>query len=217
MTYIEKADETNPLHRGLGGLEGYILTGGRSSRMGRDKFQLSLDGLTFLERAIRQVESLGIPCSVVASPSQSHTAFGVPIIHDIQPGMGPLGGIYTALRTCTEEQVLILPCDVPLISGELLHLLLREAQGMDIVLPVDRSGRRHSLCAIYSTRCLPRIEEQLERGDLKVRSLLDHAGLRVKSIRLEDEGIPESTLLNVNTPQELADLLRIYAPEFKSE
>lgn len=197
-------------------VEGYVLAGGRSSRMGRDKFQLSLEGESFLERAVRQFTILKIPCSVVASPSQSFPGCSAPVIHDLRPGTGPLGGVYTALRHCRGQKALILPCDVPLVSADLLQLLLREAEGVDIVLPVDRTGRRHSLCALYSAACLPSIEAQLDRGDLKVRSLLDQSGLRVKTIRIEDEGIPESALLNINTPEELKSLEKLCGPSSRS-
>jgi molybdenum cofactor guanylyltransferase len=104
-------------------IAGFILAGGRSSRMGRDKAMLEIDGVTMMDRAIDLLRRVGIEPAVVGSFDESSLRVGVPVIPDDWPGAGPLGGIATALRYSQTPWNLVIACDTPYLTTEWLEFL----------------------------------------------------------------------------------------------
>jgi molybdopterin-guanine dinucleotide biosynthesis protein A len=160
-------------------IAGFILAGGRSSRMGHDKAMLEIDGVTMLDRAIDLIRSAGIEPAVVGSFDESSRRVGVPVIPDDWPGAGPLGGIATALRHSQTPWNLVIACDMPYLTTEWLEFLMRRASSADAVVPMNESGAE-PLCAVYNKRAEATIREELENGTRKVTDGL--AKLRVDPI-----------------------------------
>src|SRR5262249_48484694 len=102
---------------------GYVLVGGRSSRMGRDKALLPHHGLALAAGVAREVEHAAGQCALIGDPMR-YQELGYPIIQDLYPGEGPLGGILTALSHSQSDWNIILACDMPRITHEFLTRLL---------------------------------------------------------------------------------------------
>jgi len=126
---------------------------------------------------------------------------------DARPGLGTLGGIYTAV-TAAPGPVLCVAWDMPFVPEALLRVLSdRMATGSyDAVLP-ESSGRRglEPLCAVYGPDCGPAIARRLDQGDLMAISF--HADVRVGIVPLAEVrrfGDPDELFFNVNTPDDLA-------------
>src|SRR6266850_5129847 len=115
---------------------GYILTGGKSSRMGVDKALLDFGGRNLLDRAIRVVRETSPNFAIVGDPAK-FAAYGA-VITDLYPGCGPLGGIHAALVHSSAELNLMLAVDMPFISGELLAFLFAAANETDAIVAVPR-------------------------------------------------------------------------------
>jgi len=181
---------------------GYVLTGGRSSRMGRDKALLPFRGTTLAGHVARQVSRAAGSAVFVGNP-QSYEQLGFPVIPDVYPGEGPLGGILTALSHTAAEWNLIAACDMPGISREFLRSLLIAAKAFeaDALIPVNPvSGLAEPLCAVYRREARGPIEAAFGRG---VRKVID----ALHSDRLRLVGIKPSVVAsfqNVNTPEEWA-------------
>src|SRR6058998_1400393 len=94
---------------------GFVLVGGRSSRMGRDKACLPLQGRTLLEHVAAAVAAAAGSVTLVGSPER-YQNLGFRVIADSLPGCGPLGGIHTALGASPADWNLIVACDMPGIS-----------------------------------------------------------------------------------------------------
>src|SRR4051812_45370219 len=131
---------------------GYVLAGGRSSRMGRDKALLPFRGGGLAESIARSVR-LAAGSAVVVGRAE---LAGYPAIPDIYPGEGPLGGILTALRHSRAYWNLIVACDMPELTPAFLAELLDAADNADAdaLLPAGPSGRLEPLCAVYHRRAL---------------------------------------------------------------
>src|SRR5579875_3832675 len=114
---------------------GAVMAGGKSSRLGRDKALLTIDGETLLARALRCVASVTAEQLVIGPPERAAQAPGVRVVPDAYPGSGPLGGIYSALQAASHDSVLVVACDMPFLNGALLAYLLTLAPGYDVVLP----------------------------------------------------------------------------------
>ncbi len=180
----------------------FILAGGASKRMGRDKAFLTLGGSTLLERAIGLVNSITRNVTIIGNAAK-FGAYGR-VMEDIYPGCGPLGGIHTALRQTRAELNLMIALDTPFIEEKFLHLLVSTARGCGAVVTVPQTYRQlHPLCAVYRSDFVSLCEEALAQGQNKIDRLF--AGIAIKIID-EDEMIrlnfSPQMFRNLNTPEE---------------
>jgi molybdopterin-guanine dinucleotide biosynthesis protein A len=183
-----------------------VLAGGASSRMGRDKAMIRLAGQTFLQRIASVALSSGFDVLVIGRPQPADwTLNAVHFLLDDAPGLGPLGGILTALRYCNGD-ALVLGCDMPLLDSAAIRWLAAEAaDAADVHGVVACSDRGpEPLFSVYRRRALSLIEEHIDRRQLAVRELLDAGSFAIADVP------PELTtaLSNINTSEQLNALLR---------
>ena len=188
--------------RPIGG--GAILAGGQSSRMGRDKSMLELDGRTFLDRCADALRPIAAPIVVVADVADRFTSTRWTVVADCFPGAGPVGGIVTALRTLGRGAHVVVACDMPFLHTDLLLLLLDAVSDeYDAVVPWPESGPE-PLCAVYRHTSLPILEEFLAKGGRSARHALASLGTRpipAIDLRRTDPGL--ESFVNLNTPEDL--------------
>ncbi len=198
---------------------GAILAGGESSRYGAPKALATVGGKRIIDRVVAAVRSVAPDVILSANEPALFADLGLPTYPDQRPGLGPLGGILTALlraREAGRPGILAVACDMPFPSVELLALLRREAFGdgeasattprPDAVLPASPNRRSvEPLFAAYSTACIDAIEATLADGDRSVVGF--HRRVRVHTIPLDAvEAVcdPGRAFLNVNTPEDRA-------------
>jgi molybdenum cofactor guanylyltransferase len=175
---------------------GFVLAGGRSSRMGQDKALLLLDGRTLLERVAVEVES-AVGNVTVIGPPERYAQFKLRVIPDVVADSGPLAGLVSALRDTDRDWALLAACDMPNVTSEMLRRLLSAAANSEADAVVCYTGRLHPLCAVYRHRLLAKAEAALARRSLRMHDFL-------ASIQIDRWPVSESKLLaNVNTPEEL--------------
>ncbi|RMF63851.1 MAG: HAMP domain-containing protein [Calditrichaeota bacterium] len=184
-------------------LSAAILAGGRSSRMGRDKALLPVDGKPMIARVLEIVRQQTQNVMVISNQPDSYAFLKVPVYPDAVESCGPLAGIYTALRHSSTQQCLVVACDLPFLSRALLQFMCENAVSYDVFAFESQSGVE-PLCAVYAKSCLPVIEAQMEKGDFKVSNFYDQVNTRI--VRLEPGRLffDEKAFFNVNTPEELA-------------
>jgi molybdopterin-guanine dinucleotide biosynthesis protein A len=174
--------------------------------MGRDKAAIVLAGETLLERTVGLLAGVFPDVLVVGRPADERTP-GVParFLPDEEPGLGPLGGIATALAASGTRWVFVAACDMPFLGAGLVERLwAMVARETSLVAAVPTVGERvEPLAAFYSKDALGPAREALAAGELSAAAFawsLDPASLEV------DEGSAEaSALRSVNTEAELAD------------
>lgn len=153
-------------------IEGFILVGGASSRMGEDKARLKLGGQTFVERIARALSSITSRVSTVGAKTEANNG-GLPNVPDVYREWGALGGLHGALSACTAEWAAVVACDLPFVTGELFTRLAQEREGFDAIVPVQMDERLQPLCALYRSRvCRQRAQELIEQGERRPRDLL---------------------------------------------
>jgi molybdopterin-guanine dinucleotide biosynthesis protein A len=190
-------------------MRGAVLAGGAASRYGGvPKGLLAVGGRRILDRVVASVQAVtgGLPLLIANAPGASAWRPDLNTIPDARPGLGSLGGIYTAVAAGTEP-VLCVAWDMPFVPEALLRALIdgAKAENYDAFLP-ESSGRRglEPLCAVYGPACGPAIERRLESGDLKAISF--HTDVRVGILSLAQVrgfGDPDELFFNVNTPDDL--------------
>ncbi len=187
-----------------------ILAGGASSRMGRNKALLELDGQMLVARVATALQALTDDILIVANDPEPYRFLHRPIIPDIQPGRGPLMGLYSGLKAARGDLALLAAVDMPFLSPEFLRYLVSLAPGYDVVIP-NAHGRLHPLCAVYRrASCLPAVEEAIARGQRRLIAF--HSQVRVRQVNEETLRRIEPdlrSLMNVNTPEELEAARRL--------
>jgi molybdopterin-guanine dinucleotide biosynthesis protein A len=191
-------------------VEGFILAGGLSSRMGADKSRLRLGGHTFVELAAEALGAVARAVSIVGSRSDLET-HGLPVVPDVHEGLGAMGGLHAALSTCEARWAAVVSCDLPFVTGELFARLasLREADS-EAVAPLQDDGRPQPLCALYAAReCRAVAEELIRASELRPRELLRRVRTRwVTFEELSDLAGSHLFFNNVNTPADYETALR---------
>jgi molybdenum cofactor guanylyltransferase len=187
-------------------LTAFVLTGGKSERMGRDKASLETSsGLTLLENALALAAAVAGEARLVGSKSNySRLAWAGQIVEDIYPGQGPLAGIHAALVSSSTEMNLIFGVDMPLLTTPLLEFIVAKARehGAEVTL-ARAGGRLQTLCAVYSRSFAAVAEEALSNNRNKIDALFPLVSVRViEEEELTAAGFAPELFENVNTPAE---------------
>jgi len=178
---------------------GLLLTGGASTRMGRDKATIAIGGSTLAARTAAVLAAVAAPC-IEVGPGVS----GLPAVQEEPPGAGPLAALAAgaaALPTATPS--LVVACDLPALSEALLRWLAGHP-GPGSVVPVWE-GRPQTLCARWSVPSLARAIALVAAGARSVRALLDASDAELVTV-------PPSlapALADVDTPEQLARIVGI--------
>lgn len=181
----------------------FILAGGKSTRMGTDKAFVTLNGRTLLARLLEVVRSVTTDVRIVGDAAK-FAAFA-PVVEDVFPGCGPLGGIHAALRASTSELNLILAVDVPFVSFALLQFLMAHARNSDASVTVPRINQGwQPLCAVYRREFADAAEIALRAGRYRIDALFDQVQVQVVAEEaLEAAGFSSNIFRNLNTKEDL--------------
>ena len=185
-----------------------VLTGGKSSRMGRAKALLPFDDEPLIAHTVRKLGRAFAEIVVVAAPDQELPALPVTLVRDEVAYQGPVSGIYHGLKAASKEFCFVTSCDAPFLSLPLISCLFSHITEFDVVVPFWQE-RFQPLHAVYRRSVAPLLREQLERGELRPISL--YKNVRTREIhedevrRVDPEGL---SFLNMNTPQDYEAALR---------
>lgn len=142
---------------------GFVLAGGESRRMGRDKALVDFAGEPLIARALKILRQAGLEARIAGARAKlEHFA---PVIEDAEPGRGPLAGVCAALTASAESRAVFLPADLPLLPSSLIkHLVHRAATTGAIVTLVSVNGFTQSFPAVLDRAALPILEDALRHG-----------------------------------------------------
>jgi molybdopterin-guanine dinucleotide biosynthesis protein A len=189
-------------------VEGFILVGGQSSRMGSDKSQLMFGERTGVEHIAAALRVLTPRIKLVGARDQDSSA-ELQNVPDTYERWGALGGIQAALAAAQHEWALIVACDLPLVTGELFARLWqfaqqRQGETFDAIVPIQPDDRPQPLCAIYRREsCSAAAKQLIGEDEHKPRALLAKVRTRwVTFGELSDLPGAEDFFLNVNTPSD---------------
>jgi molybdenum cofactor guanylyltransferase len=191
-------------------VEGFILVGGASSRMGEDKARLMFGDQTGVELIAAALQSVSQLVTTVGSSFPKPGA--LPNIPDLREKWGPLAGIEAALRHAKPTHCLIVACDFPFVNGKLFERLLGLIDDSDAIVPLQDDGRPQPLCAVYRVQtCLREAEAAIAAGEHAPRALLDRVRTRyVPFPELSPLEGSEYFFFNVNTRENYQQAQQIF-------
>jgi molybdenum cofactor guanylyltransferase len=183
---------------------GVIQAGGRSTRMGgRAKALLELGGRRIIERVLAALAPAVDDVLVVTNTPELYAFLELPMVADVYPDHGSLGGIYSGLEAASGHAALTVACDMPFLHPGVVKLVASRAGEGDVVIP--RVGPQlETMHAAYGKACLPHIAERLVAGQLKIVDFF----ARVRVVEIAEAEVarfrdPRVAFMNVNTPDEL--------------
>jgi molybdopterin-guanine dinucleotide biosynthesis protein A len=181
----------------------FILAGGKSSRMGRDKAFLQLRDETLLAHALKLVGAVAEEVRIVGDATK-FSPFGR-VVEDVYRNRGPLGGIHAALSASSTDLNLMLAVDLPFVDADFLQYLLSRARESTAIVTLPRAaGGLQPLCAVYRRPFAEIAEEALRNGRNKIDSLFAKAGTCViEDDELVRAGFSSEMFHNLNTPDDL--------------
>jgi molybdopterin-guanine dinucleotide biosynthesis protein A len=189
----------------IGDVTGILLAGGKSRRMGEDKRFLRVGEQTLFERTLAVLQSIFQTVCVVIAQDSPPLEAKVPVVRDLVPSCGSLGGLYTGLKQAHTEYVFVVACDMPFLNPTLVRHMVFLKDNADIVMVRLEQGLQPTH-ALYSRRCLPVIEGMLHARQFKIQYLATHPSLHTRLVaeselrKIDHEGL---SFINVNTPADL--------------
>lgn len=181
-----------------------VQAGGKSSRMVEDKALIRLAGIPLIERVLARIDGLADEILITTNRPETLTHLNLRMAGDEVPGAGALPGLKTALSAARGEVVLVLSCDTPFVSRELLEHLLGRAHEADVIVP-KHGDQYEPLQAVYNRAlCLPAVEAALASDERRMISFYPQAHVlpieeRALS-KLDPSGL---SFFNVNTAEDL--------------
>ncbi len=182
-----------------------ILSGGTSSRMGRDKGLMPFLGHPLILRTLERLAPIADEIILSTNTPADYAFLNIPILPDLQPGHGALGGLYTALNAAKNPYVAAVACDMPfanraLFEYELDFIIKTEA---DVVIPSTLDGLE-PLHAVYQREaCLPVIQSALQAKRYKLIGWLHQVNVQLVQpeviLQFDPHGL---AFRNLNTPEE---------------
>lgn len=190
-----------------------ILAGGKSIRFGHDKILEKIGNTSLLEQVISQTEPISKDIIIVTARERSLPEITnhpkIKVVHDIVPGMGSLGGIYTGLIESKSPYNLVVAADMPFLNGPLLRYMIKVAEGYDLTLP--RVNKWYEpLHAIYSRNCIGPAKEMIDQGKKVIVELFNYVKVRfVEAEEIERFDPQHLSFFNINTQEDKERALKI--------
>lgn len=185
---------------------GVILAGGKSSRYGANKALVPVEGIPLIEHVIAVLRGLFKSVVLITNTPDEYARFHLPMYEDLIKGLGPLGGIYTALKCISEEAGFFAACDMPYLNPAFIAHMLELGRDHDAVVP--RIGwKLEALHALYRKTCLPPMERLIQNGQYQVIRFFDEVSVRYveeDEIRKFDPSL--HLFLNINRPEDLEEV-----------
>ncbi|MDF0727001.1 molybdenum cofactor guanylyltransferase [Cytobacillus sp. S13-E01] len=191
---------------------GIILAGGESRRFGSPKAIADYKGRKFIEYALDSIQNITKEIIIVSHETLSSRikqVTSIPVTEDLSQykGNGPLAGIVTGMCYYQTEWYIVLPCDTPLVTEELIKRLLEHTEAeIDAVVPVVE-GKIQPLIALYHTRVIDKAKRLLTQNKYKMMSLLD--GINTKYITEKNLQVTATIFQNINSQDDLDKLNKL--------
>ena len=197
-----RSNDADVYYHGVESITGFVLAGGKSSRMGQDKAFMQVGGRTLLAQVLEVANSATGNAWIVGS-KEKFAAFG-PVIEDTFPGQGPLAGIHAALAETRTELNLMIAVDMPFVRADFLDYLAAQARESAAVVVVPRTNIGFQpLCAVYRRAFADVAERSLRAGKNKVDRLFSEVKTQViEPEELARGGFGDEMFRNLNTEKD---------------
>ena len=177
-------------------LTGIILAGGESTRMGQEKALIRFEGGRLIQRSLSILDHF-CDSILISSNNKALEVFGYEVIEDDHHQIGPIAGLFAALKASQSEHHLVIPCDAPFVNTQLYERILRYAADFEVVIAGTEDGYTEPLIGYYHRSTLENLEKQIQKGVYKLHNALDLMNVKVEIFR------DKHLFTNINSPSDL--------------
>lgn len=180
-------------------ISGFLLAGGKSSRMGTDKALLKINEIPMLVHVKHLIEPYCNSISI-SGYKPEYLPFNITMVPDQHAECGPISGLYSCLKQSATQWNLFVSVDTPFINSDLINSLLLNTGDYDCVVPKHSGGIEPSI-ALYNRQIVPILEEAIKNGEYKLYQLLS----KLKTFYLDCNSLIKKhprLFLNINKPED---------------
>ena len=185
---------------------GVVLAGGKSQRFGEDKCQVKLGDKLLIDYILSEIIDEFKEVLLISNKKIKYiNSNKISLVEDTKMGLGPLGGILTAMKWIKENNksykwISTFPSDTPFFKKKILNNFLEEIKDYEGKLFfINSNNTRHNIFGLWSIDLLERLEKDLDNGERKVEMWANKIG--VKSINMKFEN--KDPFFNINTKEDL--------------
>jgi molybdopterin-guanine dinucleotide biosynthesis protein A len=184
---------------------GIILAGGKSSRMGSDKGLVSFNGSPLVTYSIKLLSHF---CKeiLISANNDAYQQFGFPVIKDEYPDKGPAGGLYSGLKAATNDWSIVVSCDVPFLSEELISYLITGMNNEVGVVPFYEN-KAEPLIALYHKSFQNILASNIQANHLKMQSIIRSSAIKLLEVKPVLSRFPE-IFTNINFQEDVLNALK---------
>ncbi len=194
------------MNRKRDAVNGYILAGGKSLRMGTDKAFLAFNGMTLIQQVIEKL-SPAVDEIIVVSNNLSFSEMKIDVINDVIKDRGPAGGIHAALQHCSSSKIFVVSCDMPFISTEAIEYIIKNSLNTQITLPFHKNNLE-PLFGVYSKDCFLQWEQLVQQNVLKLSDIISHFSLQ-KLVTDKHPVFTNAMFTNINTKDDFINAQKV--------
>jgi molybdopterin-guanine dinucleotide biosynthesis protein A len=182
-------------------ITGIVLAGGRSLRMGTDKSILGFNGKPLVQYSIDALKPL---CNkvIISSDNFIYGFTGCEVWPDELPDQAAIIGIYSCLKRSETEINIILSCDMPLMSTQMLEYLLINSQNHMITVPLNVDSLIEPMCGIYMKSSVKTLKEFIDKGNFSLNECIMATSHRQMKVDSFPNHFPPDIFSNINTPED---------------
>ena len=185
-----------------------LLMGGKSSRMGQDKAQLLLDGQPFWKKIAQELSACGRLYLSVSQTCDEKALEGYPIIRDVVPDCGVMGGLYSAFQAIEEDLLFACACDMPFLNRRFIRWMLnrweeevQKGRQWDGIVVCGDDGKTHATAALYHRRLQGKLEEQVRQRRLRMHTFVREEA-NILLLPMGEVTSFSRCFQNINTPED---------------
>ena len=185
-----------------------LLMGGKSSRMGQDKAQLLLGGQPIWKKIAQELSACGRLYLSVSQTCDEKALEGYPIIRDVVPDCGVMGGLYSAFQAIEEDLLFACACDMPFVNRQFVQWMLnrweeegRKGRQWDGIVVCGDDGKAHTTAALYHRRLQGKLEEQVRQRRLRMHTFVREEA-NILLLPMGEVTSFSRCFQNINTPED---------------
>ena len=192
---------------------GTVLAGGKSQRFGEDKSQVMLEGKLLIDYILSEISSEFREILVVSNNKiDFKNSEKISIIEDFKKGLGPLGGVLSAMKWIKENQkdykwIATFPVDTPFFKRQILKDFIQNINFNESELFFIKSNNtRHNIFGLWSINLLDKLEKDLSNGERKVELWANNTGVKIINMEFSNN----DPFFNINTKEDLKKAEEIF-------
>ncbi len=179
-------------------IAGIVLAGGKSTRFGTDKAISLFQGKSMLKHSVDLLKQF-TDSVLISGDKEEYSVYGYPCIPDLYEGAGPLGGICSCLLQSERNRHVVVTCDMPLVSGDMIDRLIENHCPGSVTVFEDQEGKVYLFPAVFEKGHISILEKQLKEGNNDMKSALKACGYT--KVMLNEEDV--RCMANINSKDEL--------------